>query len=407
MIRPNAMRSAFLMLPMLVLPSLGWSQLGPKVRTLTEQEMIDMMVGSSIQASRSADSQPMIKRVKDIFAQGKQCTMVAVDDLPDGWNAVMPTGIGGGGAWEYVRERAQQQKLATVPDAMMKAIDALSKHTGKKFNAVVRSEAAGSTLTAFTIAIALGVAVVDTCPTGRAVPEMQQSTTYINGIPAVPAGLATRWGDILIIDKAVDDYRIEDLARAVAVGSGGSVSMATSLSAAEMKRGTIRGAVSQAILFGRTVREARDQGKDPIAALVKVSGGYQLFHGIVAKSESKGERGFSWSDVELKGINEYQGHVYKVFVKNENIVTWLDGKPDAMSPDLICNLDPKTGDAISGGGGIGGYPMNAEVVMVGIPNSPMWRTPKGIEVFGPRHFGFDFDYVPIEELQKSRRLGTN
>lgn len=35
-------------------------------------------------------------------------------------------------------------------------------------------------------------------------------------------------------------------------------------------------------------------------------------------------------------------------------------------------------------------------------NSPAWRTPKGIEVIGPRHFGFDFDYQPIEEVMKNR-----
>jgi len=107
----------------------------------------------------------------------------------------------------------------------------------------------------------------------------------------------------------------------------------------------------------------------------------------------------------MKGIKEFEGHTYKVFVKNENILGWLDDKPDAMAPDFICNLDPDTGAAISPKG-LGGYPMNSEVVMVGFPNSPMWRTPKGIEVFGPRHFGYDFDYVPIEQLQKNRKLGT-
>jgi DUF917 family protein len=41
-------------------------------------------------------------------------------------------------------------------------------------------------------------------------------------------------------------------------------------------------------------------------------------------------------------------------------------------------------------------------VIVGRAASPMWRTPKGIELFSPRHFGFDLDYKPIEDLQKSR-----
>ena len=37
-----------------------WAQRSPKIRTLTEQEMVDMMQGSSIQASRSANTAPTI-----------------------------------------------------------------------------------------------------------------------------------------------------------------------------------------------------------------------------------------------------------------------------------------------------------------------------------------------------------
>lgn len=375
----------------------------PKVRTLTEQEMIDMMVGSSIQASRSSNSETMITRVKEAVRQGKKFTMVSAEDVPDDWMLVVPSGIGGGGAWDYVRERTQKQNLPTVQNPMLAAINALSEHMGRKFQGVVRSEAAGSTLTAFLMASDLELPVIDACITGRAVPEMQQSIPFINGILGAPAALVTRWGDRILIEKAVDDYRLEDLARAVAVASGGSVQMAANaLSGVEARRGLIKGAVSQAILFGRTVREAHARGDDPVSALVKVSNGYKLFQGVVTKADLKGDRGFTWSDVELKGSGPYAGHTYKVFVKNENIVSWLDGKPDAMSPDLICNLDPKTGDTVFAQG-LGAYPLNAEVAMVAIPSSPQWRIPKGIDVLGPRAFGFDFDYVPIENLQQARQ----
>lgn len=362
-----------------------------------------MMVGSSIQATRSSNSETLIKRVRDAVAQGTRFTMISVEDLPDDWTIVIPSAIGGGGAWEHVRERADKQKLPLVEEPMLKAIQALSKHIGKPFQAVVRTEAAGSTLTAFLMASALGVPVVDACVTGRAVPEMQQSVPFINGISATPAAMVTRWGDTMVIDRAVDDYRVEDLGRAAAVASGGSVQMANSpLSGALVKRGVIRGSLSEAILYGRTVREARNQGRDPIAALLKVSNGHELFRGVVTKADMKGDRGFTWWDVEIAGIGPYASHVYKVFVKNENIVSWLDGKPDAMSPDLISNLDARTGDAVTSQG-LGGYQLKTEVVMVGIPASAMWRTPKGIEVLGPRHFGFDLEYVPIEQIQKTRQ----
>jgi DUF917 family protein len=95
-----------------------------------------------------------------------------------------------------------------------------------------------------------------------------------------------------------------------------------------------------------------------------------------------------------------------VWVKNENIVSWLDGKPDVMSPDLIYNLDPKTGRALASSG-LGGYDVGLEVTFIGrTVLSPAFRSPKGIEVLGPRHFGFDFDYRPIEELFKTRAKFT-
>jgi DUF917 family protein len=142
---------------------------------------------------------------------------------------------------------------------------------------------------------------------------------------------------------------------------------------------------------------------DPVEALVRVVKGYKLFHGTVSKADGKGERGFTWFDVELKGLGAFAGQSYKIYVKNENIVTWFNGVPDAMSPDFIQNVDPKTGDAMVAKQ-LGGYQVGEEVVIVGWPSSPLWRTPKGVEIFGPRHFGFNFDYVPIEELQKIRNV---
>jgi DUF917 family protein len=214
----------------------------------------------------------------------------------------------------------------------------------------------------------------------------------------------TRFGDEVVIKRAADDYRAEDIARAMAVASGGGASIAMNpMTADEVRRGTVPNALSDAIKVGRAVREAREQGRDPIAALIEVTGGYKLFQGVVSKAESKGDRGFSWTDAELTGVGPYEGHKYRIYVKNENIVSWLDGKVDVASPDYIYNLDPKTGEAMTGGG-LGGYEVGAEVAMVGVPAPSQWTTEAGIDVIGPRHFGFDFDYTPIAELQKKRAV---
>jgi DUF917 family protein len=324
--------------------------------------------------------------------------------VPDNWTLVQAAGgIGGGGAWEYVTERMKKQNMPTVPNGTLRAMEALSKHVGKKFDALIRNEAAGATLSVFQTATAAGLPVVDACPAGRAKPEVQQSLTFVNGLLITPAALVSRWGDTVIVDKAVDDYRYEDLARALAVASGGGISNARGvISGRDVKRYLIPGALSEAILFGRTVREAAAQGKDPVGALIDgCVGCVKVFHGIVRKADTKGERGHTYTDAQLEGTKEYAGHTYRVWVKNENIVSWLDGKPDVMSPDYLYNLDAKTGDAVTSRE-LGGYPVDLEVAMVARPAHKGWRTPKGIEVMGPRHFDFDFDYVPLEELQRAR-----
>ena len=42
-------------------------------------------------------------------------------------------------------------------------------------------------------------------------------------------------------------------------------------------------------------------------------------------------------------------------------------------------------------------PMAQRVAVLGIPCDPRWRTAVGIDTVGPRYFGYDVDYEPIEE----------
>lgn len=32
------------------------------------------------------------------------------------------------------------------------------------------------------------------------------------------------------------------------------------------------------------------------------------------------------------------------------------------------------------------------------PCDPLWRTDRGLDTAGPRAFGYDLDYVPVEDL---------
>ena len=400
----------FLLIVMLIVSVSGMSTATvqePQTRILKEQELVDMLVGSCIQSTRGCDPEQSIKQVKEALKQGKQFKLISTDNFPDDWMVVAVQGLGGGGAWEHVIKRTQRQNLPTITSAQAnsRVVDLISEHMGKEVKALIRSEAAEATTTALLVAADKGIPTLDAGITGRAVPEVQQSIPWINGIATNPTAIITPWGDEIIIKHAVDEYRVEDIGRAIAVASGGSATITmTPMSGKQLDQGVIPGNLSEAMLFGKTVREAHQAGKDPIAALIDASNGYKLFQGIVTKSDERGDRGFNWVDVEIRGTQEYTGHTYKVFVKNENIVSWLDDELDAISPDYIYNLNPETGESTTGGSGVGGYPLDVEVVMVGVPAPKQWRSEKGIEMMGTKHFGFDFEYTPIEELQAGRKI---
>ena len=203
----------------------------------------------------------------------------------------------------------------------------------------------------------------------------------------------------MVLESSVDDYRVEDLTRAMAVASGGRVSVAANaLRGKVLKQYLIPGFLSQSERVGRAAREALERKEDPVAAVAKAAEGVVLFRGIVRESDSRLVEGFGRTDALIDGIGPYRGSEYRIFNKNENMVAWRDGRLDAAAPDLIAALDPQTGWAIRGGEILGSFVVGQEIVIVGFPGPARWRTPKGIEMIGPQHFGFTDEYVPIEKL---------
>lgn len=371
----------------------------PELRTLNEQELTDILIGSCIQSTRNCDPSGSIEEVRKALSEGKVFQTIALEDVPADGMVIAVQGIGGGGPWQNVIDRTEAQGLEKIDDPRRAVVELFGEYTGREVAALVRSEAAGATATALLLGAEMGIPTLDGGITGRAVPEVQQSIPWINGIASVPTAIITPWGDQIIIARAIDEYRVEDITRAIAVASAGDawISM-TPMSGEDLARGILPGNLSEAETFGRTVREARESGSDPIDALIDVAGGYKLFEGVVSKAEDRGERGFNWVEAEFDGVGDYSGETFRVYVKNENIVGWRNGELSAMAPDYIYNLDPDTGESTLGVG-YGGYVVGERVAMIAVPAPAPWRSEKGVELIGPRHFGFDFDYIPIEELQ--------
>ena len=97
-------------------------------------------------------------------------------------------------------------------------------------------------------------------------------------------------------------------------------------------------------------------------------------------------------EVLIEGEGGCAGSTYRIWFKNENIIAWRDGEIDITVPDLICVIDDDTGEPLLNPS----YRLGSRVSVVALPAPKQWRTARGLEVLGPRHFGFEVDYRPVE-----------
>jgi DUF917 family protein len=98
--------------------------------------------------------------------------------------------------------------------------------------------------------------------------------------------------------------------------------------------------------------------------------------------------------VVVEGLGDDAGRLLRLELQNENLVALEQGRVRASVPDLISVLDSETADAIS----TERIRYGQRITVIAFACDPVWRTEQGIAVAGPRAFGYDFDYVPVEEL---------
>ena len=147
---------------------------------------------------------------------------------------------------------------------------------------------------------------------------------------------------------------------------------------------------------GEAIRKAKEKGEDPKNAFVESSGAYEIFEGRVTAFESEGKGGFNWGNWHIKGTNDFDEHKMRVWFKNEHLISWIDNKPYVTCPVLLCIVESANFGVLSNFVQSGTHDAK-DVTVFGLKAIDLWRTPKWIEVFGPQHFGFDIEYVPVEK----------
>lgn len=292
------------------------------------------------------------------------------------------------------KRRTKARHMGIQPH-MATALTTAEKMLGANVSCILPTElGGGNTALALHLASMLGVSALDADQCGRSAPELVQSSYQIHGVEPYPSTIADASGNIVVVERCATADEYEKIVRSLAVAAGGSVFVLDSAVKNErVKQLAITRTVTKAMRLGETVIEANKEGKNPASELLKASDGFELFTGRVSSFKLDERAGFLVGEMAFVGEGAWKGHGFRIWVKNENLVAWRDGKVIATCPDPITVVDQK-GYGVTNSELMKGL----KVSIIGMKAEPIWRTEKGLELFGPKHFGFRFDYKPIERL---------
>ena len=372
------------------------------MRKLSKLNLLDYVLGSSILGCGGGGSVEWgTSLVNEGFERNYEFSLVDINDVDENELLCVLAGVGGGVPKE-VKDKVEpySKMFPQTPESrfmrLSRSAEELAEYVGKSFYSYVAAETGpGNGVLPLYLNAMEGKPSVDGDCCGRAKPEMGLSLTNVAGIPVTPLAMVTPFMETVILKNSVDDYRAEDLTRYVAVASGGSVTVARCpATVKQYRKGIVQNQISNCIKIGESIRKAKESGRDPFQAFEKSSGAIELFEGKVKEFKMEGRGGFNWGDWNIEGSGNYLKKKMRIWYKNEFLIAWIDGKPVATCPDLICVLETPGCEALSNFVPDKTH-LKKDVKVYGIRANEQWRSKKGIEVFGPRHFGFDIDHVPF------------
>ena len=289
--------------------------------------------------------------------------------------------------------------LPSVEEAA-RTLEAFEVFMGRKIDAVASFEiGGGNSLIPICAAAAKGLPVIDGDGMGRALPEAQMMSYPIGGVKPTPA-LAYDYAGNQATFSTDSTETYERHIRAFSMAAGGMITAAEhAMTGRQLKDTIIAGTVSFSVQLGRLLREQRGQApslETPLQSLFKASiyGNCRLLYS--GKVIDKSTRIIGGYDIGEATIEDFDGKAENLLVniKNEYLVARQGDRIRASVPDLITIVDYETGT-----------PINAErlryghrVSVFGTGCPEFYRSKAALAVVAPRCFGFDMDYVPIEDL---------
>ena len=315
--------------------------------------------------------------------------MLAPEELPDDARVVCVGGIGAPTVGiEKLRDRQSYDALRAIEEC-----------AGEQATAMISNEIGGSnSLEPLIPAAVAGLPVVDADGMGRAFPEFQMKTYFVYGVPCCPMALADEKGNIAVIREVVSPLWAERLARAVTVQMGCAACYAVApMSAEQVRRTAIPHTLSLARRLARAVAEARSRGEDPVDAVLATCPGKVLFAGKVMDVARRTTAGFARGTLSIDGLDDFRGERMSIDFQNENLIR----APQRAHRLHGAGSHLRGGDRNRRAGYHRGDALRPAGHILGFPAPELWTTPAGLAVVGPRAFGYEHDYSPLDPASRS------
>ncbi len=361
-----------------------------EVRKLGVHEIEDIALGAALLGA-GGGGDPYVGKLVALGAV-KECgdvTLLSPDEVPDD-ALIVPIAMMG--APTVLAEKGIGGKEYQT------LFEMVSRFFGKDIYAFMPIEAGGvNSMLPIAASARLNLPLVDADGMGRAFPELQMVTFTMGGMSASPMALTDEKGNSVIFETITNKWT-EELARAVTMSCGGAVSVSLyPMTGDKLKEYAVRDIVTRSQKLGEAIRTVKSNpNKSPEDHFLEAVEGYKLFKGKIADVLRETRAGFNFGKVILEGIGECKGRSAYVEFQNENLVASVEGTIVATTPDLICLVDtetfvPVTTDALKYG---------KRVLLLGLKCYEKWRSEEGIKLVGPRYFGCNTDYIPLEDRCK-------
>lgn len=353
-------------------------------REITIEDIESLAVGAWVLGTGGGGSPYLgLLNMRELYAQGKRVRLMPPEDLADD-DAVAV--VSNQGAPLVGQERLTDSRN------IARAVQLMEEVTGLRFRAIMALEiGGGNSIQPLMAAAHLDRPVVDADCMGRAYPEAQMTSVAVGDLKPYPLASVDPRGIESIVYKVPSWKWMERVSRKICTEYGSVASTCKApRTGAEIKRWGIPHTTTKAIRIGEAVREAQHRHEDPIAAILKVEPGKWLYKGKVTDVERRTTEGFLRGRTRFEGLDEWRQDTMEINFQNEWIVAWINDRPVAMSPDLICVLDSVSGEAI----GTETIRYGQRVTVIALPPE-VFLTPKGLEHVGPGAFGYEIPFQSV------------